>query len=690
MKTDENEERLLRLVALENARSVRLTRDRVEQELARTRDALQKSEMWLRMALKNADLGVWRADLSTGLGTRDASVNRILGLAAVESTQPIDDCFRMIHPEDKAGVVAAWVRAVENKGAYEAEFRIVRDDGSIRCLREKGRFVGAENGQPDFITGVTLDITERKDGEAASARLAAIVESSDDAIISKDLNGIIMSWNAGAERLFGYTEKEMIGRPIFLLIPPDRLDEEAEILKRLSHGEHIEHIETVRCRKDGTMVHVSLSSSPISDTGGRIVGASSIARDISERKRIEAELQRLMNKEREARQEAEIANRVKDEFIAMISHELRTPLNAIAGWTQLLKSRKLSEQDREKAIQTIDRNATAQAAIIDELLDVARIISGKLRLDMKPVDLAGVIDAAVDVVRPAANAKEIEIVTSLERPLGLVAGDSTRLQQVIWNLLTNAIKFTPQRGRIDIALNPVGPQLRVVVSDTGPGIPLDFLPHIFERFRQADCSATRVHGGLGLGLSIVRYLVEMHGGTIQAENRGEGQGAQFTITVPMMVVQDLSGEGSEFSHRDGVPDAERGPELALDLLRGLKVLTVDDQPDTCDLIALALTRYGAEVRASTSATEALKAMEKWKPDVLISDIGMPTEDGYDLMRKIRALEPERGGLIPAIALTGFAGSSDKVRALSAGFHLHITKPVELRELAATVAQLSGR
>jgi CheY-like chemotaxis protein len=408
-----------------------------------------------------------------------------------------------------------------------------------------------------------------------------------------------------------------------------------------------------------------------------------------------------MDKEKAARAEAEAANRVKDEFLAIVSHELRTPLNAIVGWTHLLMHGKLDQSHSERAIQTIDRNATAQAAIISELLDVSRIISGKLKLDMKPVDLADVITEAVDVVRAAADAKGIEVVTSLDGKAGLVAGESVRLQQVIWNLLTNAIKFTPNEGRVEVQTKSEGTHVAIVISDTGAGIPADFLPYVFERFQQADASEKRTHGGLGLGLSIVRNLAEMHGGSVSAESEGEGCGARFTVTLPTLAVSGVthsllaSQDGnSEFSvsgqeHCRGDSE-EQHLDLEPDILKGVRILAVDDQADTRDLIILALTRYGAEVRACTSAIEACTMIKNWKPEVIVSDIGMPDEDGYDLMRKIRALTPEGGGTIPAVALTGYAGAVDESKAYAAGYQVHMTKPVELRGLAATVAKLAGR
>ncbi|MDX6557964.1 MAG: hypothetical protein QOF72_1013 [Blastocatellia bacterium] len=698
MKPEDNEEKLLRSVALENARSIRLARERAERELLIAQEALRESETWLRLALASANMGTWRVNLLTGVATRDANLKRILGLGNLASGELMQDGFQFVHPEDKASTVAAWRHAITNRDAYEAEFRVCRDDGEVLWLREQGRFIPGQRGEPDFMTGVTIDITTRKDSEHVQSTLAAIVESSDDAIVSKDLNSIITSWNRGAERLFGYTAAETIGQPISILIPVERLDEEPKILKRIRRGERIEHYETIRRRKDGTLLDISLTVSPIIDARGRIVGASKIARDISGRKRAEAELETLMTREQNARAEAETANRVKDEFLAMVSHELRTPLNAIRGWTQLLKSGKLDQPQTERAIETIDRNARAQVTIINELLDVAGIISGKLKLEMKPIYLAEVLDASIDVVRPAADAKAIEIVAVLDQTAGPVAAEPVRLQQVFWNLLTNAIKFTPKRGRIEVQLERSGSSVSVVVSDNGSGIPANFLPLIFDRFQQADTSARRTHGGLGLGLSIVRNLVEMHGGTIRAESEGENLGATFTVTLPLIAILGVTNDGLEAS--DAVSESRLAEEellarsreldLGSDSLRGVKVLAVDDQSDTHDLIILALTRYGAEVRASTSVSAALKMIQDWQPDVLVSDIGMPGEDGYDLIRKIRALDPKNGGRIPALALTGYASLADESKARAAGYQTHMAKPVELRKLAERIVQLSGR
>jgi signal transduction histidine kinase len=413
-----------------------------------------------------------------------------------------------------------------------------------------------------------------------------------------------------------------------------------------------------------------------------------------ERQNSEEKLKQLMLLEQKARASAEVANRVKDEFLAMLSHELRTPLNAIVGWTHLLKSGTLRDSDRARGIDVIDRNASAQRAIIDELLDVSRIITGKLKLDATPIDPVGVLEAAVDAIRPAALAKEIRINVSVERNYGLVVGEAVRLQQVIWNLLSNSVKFTPKNGRIDVELKVLGRHFAITVSDTGEGIPPDFLPYIFDRFRQADSTSRRKHGGLGVGLSIVRNLVELHGGDVQATSDGPGKGASFTIRLPIMGLSDADAAqrgdskqlyDSRWKQKDQVADDYVHPTL----LSGVKVLTVDDQQDTRDLIVLALMRYGADVRASDSATAALATIAEWQPNVIVSDIGLPEMDGYDFMRALRKIEGE-GTRIPAIALTGYAGAIDESNALNAGYELHFSKPINLSELAHAIAKLSGK
>ena len=377
--------------------------------------------------------------------------------------------------------------------------------------------------------------------EEARALLAAIVDSSEDAIISKDLDGVVSSWNAAAERLFGYTASEAIGKSILtLIIPPERDGEEAMILGRLRRGERIEHFETERMTKDGRRVPISLTVSPVRNSDGAIIGASKIARDISERLRGEAERERLLDAEQAARKEAETASRAKDEFVAMISHEIRSPVNAILGWAQRLRQTPVDAAAMSRAIESIERSARAQAQLIDDLLDMSRAIAGKLQLQTRLVDVRQSLEAAIELMRPAAEAKGIAIEVSLEARRTPVTGDADRLQQIFLNVLSNAVKFTPGSGRISVALRRMESHAEITVSDSGAGIAADFLPHVFDRFAQANGTTSRRDGGLGLGLAIVRQLVELHGGSVSAASDGDGHGATFAVRLPLCAVQ---GEG---------------------------------------------------------------------------------------------------------------------------------------------------
>jgi signal transduction histidine kinase/ActR/RegA family two-component response regulator len=401
------------------------------------------------------------------------------------------------------------------------------------------------------------------------------------------------------------------------------------------------------------------------------------------------EREELLLRERAARKEAEIASRAKDEFLGTLSHELRTPLNAIFGWTRMLGAGGLDEETFKRAIVTIERNAKLQARLIDDMLDVSRIISGKLRLDAQPVDLTTVINAAVDTSRPAADAKDIRIHVVLDFGAGYVLGDPVRLQQVIWNLLSNAIKFTPKGGRVQVQLERINSHVEITVSDSGPGIDEEFLPHVFERFRQADSSITRRHGGLGLGLAIVRHLVELHGGSVEASNQADRHGAIFAVKLPVMAVRAPIGaplqEQRTHTRASGHVSFDCPPEL-----RGIKVLAVDDEVDSRQLLTMVLERCGAEVRTCSSVAEALALLEEYEPDVLISDIGMPDQTGYDLIKKIRMREAGRPNRIPAVALTAYARVEDRLQALTAGYNMHVPKPVEPAELAVVIASLTHR
>ena len=502
----------------------------------------------------------------------------------------------------------------------------------------------------------------------------AIVDSSDDAIVSKNLESIVMSWNPAAERMFGYTADDMIGQSIAKLFPKDRLDEETEILARLHRGERVDHFETRRQRKDGELIDVSLTISPIRNADGIIVGASKIARDITKQKEAQRQLA-------QANEKLKRADRMKAEFLTTLSHELRTPLNAILGWVQLLKEDKDSG-DLEQAITIIERNVRAQSQMIEDLLDMGRIEAGKMRLDLQRVDLATVVAAGIETVRPAAEAKEIRLTSAFSSLKGTVMADKERLQQVMWNLLTNAIKFTPKKGRIHVTTRRVNSHVDIEVADTGEGIAPDFLAMVFDRFRQADAATTRRHGGLGLGLSIVKHLTELHGGTVRVSSDGTGKGATFIVSLPLQPVRyELETEVDE-KRAATFDESVAKPDLA-----GVKVLAVDDEEDSLTIVRRVLERSGAEVRAVTTMNEALKEFSRFAPQVVLSDIGMPEHDGYELIARLRALPGGRS--VPAVALTALARNEDRTRALRAGFQVHVPKPVDFIELVTVVQNLAA-
>jgi signal transduction histidine kinase/ActR/RegA family two-component response regulator len=432
--------------------------------------------------------------------------------------------------------------------------------------------------------------------------------------------------------------------------------------------------------------------------------AHSLEAEVAERRRVEeslralneqlgrelAERERLLAREQAARAETEAANRLKDEFLANVSHELRTPLTAVLGWTHVLRSGRLDPESAARALETVERNARAQNQLIEDLLDMSRIITGKLRFDARTVDPVVCIESALDSVRPAAEAKGVCLERGLGVAVGAVSGDPDRLQQVVWNLLTNAIKFTPEGGRVRVTLGGDDARVEIAVSDTGAGIGREFLPYVFDRFRQGDGSTTRAQGGLGLGLAIVRHLVELHGGTVHAASEGEGRGSTFTVLLPHL----RNGDGGPRNEAEGVAFAEN-EESAIGhqqsaILSGVRALVVDDEADACELLGVLLRERGAEVSVATTADEALAALERARPHLLISDIGMPGVDGYEFLRRVRRLPPESGGRTPAVALTAYARSEDRLRALKAGYQMHLPKPVEPDELIAVVASLTSR
>jgi PAS domain S-box-containing protein len=632
------------------------------------------------------------------------------------------------------------------------EGRAVRGSEAI-AERPDGKLIWFEpypapifDSENRIVGGVNMliDVTERKHAEAAAAQMAAIVESSDDAIISKDLNGILVSWNKGAEKLFGYTAAEAIGQSGMLLIPPDRSDEEPRIIERIRRGEGIDHFETVRRRKDGHEMDISLSVSPIRDKTGKIIGASKIARDISDRKRIEAEREEMLLRESAARAEAEAANRSKDEFLAIVSHELRSPLNAILGYNRIMREKLQDEAQLKQSCDIIERNARTQLQLIEDLLDTARIVSGKLKLDLRKLDIRPALVDAIDIVRLAAETKGVQLRIAdcglriagsqslnkrMETPRpfesgnqdqaaegnqsairnpqsAIVMGDAARLQQIVCNLLSNAIKFTPAGGSVELRAELGEENIRIIVSDTGQGIQPEFLPYIFDRFRQRDSSSSQRGGGLGLGLSLAQHLAELHGGKIEAASEGAGRGATFTFTMPLAAQIEVSVEEPPALTTKLTPaepiNVKSWPDSDISLppgltIAGIRVLVVDDHEEAREMLSEFLNMCGAVVMSASSGAEALIYLSNppdgAPPDVLLCDIAMPVEDGYAALRRVRALEEARGvaslNRIPAIALTALTGAKERLRALSAGFNLHVGKPVDPVELMLVIANIAG-
>jgi PAS domain S-box-containing protein len=575
--------------------------------------------------------------------------------------------FPICLDDDVLGVIECFTRTI---AAPDAD--VLRTMSTVG--NQVGQFIGRKRGESALLAG--------------QRRTGAILDSALDAIIGMDHQGIVTDFNPAAERTFGFSRSEAIGRELAdLLIPRGMRSAHRDGLSRYlatGQGPFIDRrIETTACHADGRQfpVEVSITRVPGEDPP-RFTG---FVRDLTARAQAEEERELLLQRESAARREAETANRAKDEFLATLSHELRTPLNAIVGWTRMLLDGTMDGRSTQRALQVIDRNAHLQVQLVGDILDVSRIITGGLTLDIRPVDLGSVIGAALDSVRPAADAKKIGIRSHLADSARLTHADPQRLQQVVWNLLVNAVKFTPPGGIVDVELADAGDTgVQIRVADNGAGIEASFLPHVFERFRQADGSVSREHGGLGLGLAIVRHLVELHGGTVRAESAGPDRGSAFTVILPRMngghvrAVEAAVGQGSAAD----APRAHAGISLA-----GCSVLVVDDEDDARDLLAMILTTAGARVATAASASAALRQLDASQPDVLLADIGMPSSDGYALIHEVREREARSGQHLPSAAITAYAGSVDRDRALAAGFDQHVAKPIDPTAILEAVRSL---
>ena len=801
----------------------------------------------LAKIVDSSDDAIVSKDLDGIIQSWNSAAERMFGYTAAEA---VGKSIRMIIPADRQqeeDFVLGRIRSGQPVRHYETLRQ--RKDGVLIPISLTVSPIFDDRGVVVGASKIARDISDRKLADYNARRLAAVVESSDDAIVSKDLDSTITSWNKAAERMFGYTAAEAIGRSIRMIIPPELQGEEDVVLERIRAGQAVDHYETRRRRKDGSDINISLSVSPIFDDTGAVVGASKIARDVSERVRLleamreqattsrqlsevgqalSASLDRativqkvtdaataltaaefgaffynvvdresgesymlytLSGVPREAfanfpqprstavfsptfhgegnvrlddvtkdprygrnppyrgmpeghlpvrsylavpvksvagevlgglffghsrpgifteqheqlatgiagwaslalenarlYHEAREADRLKDEFLAVLSHELRTPLNAIVGYARLLRGGVLRDDKAARGLETLERNATALTQIVEDVLDISRVVTGKIRLDVQPVELPLVIHNAIATVQPTADAKGVRMHTVLDPQVGPVSGDPNRLQQVIWNLLANAVKFTPRGGRVQVRLERVNSHVEIVVSDTGIGISREFLPHVFERFRQADAGTTRKTGGLGLGLSIVRHITELHGGTVQVASEGQGKGATFRVRLPLMIVHPSPApEPREHPRTEKIQ-----PLTALADLSGCRVMAIDDEVDALGLLRAVLEAAGADVVTMPSAIAALGQVQAVKPDVLVVDLGMPDMDGFEFIARIRQSEDASVREIPAAALTAFARSEDRTKALRSGFEMHLAKPVDPGELVASVATLVRR
>ena len=621
--------------------------------------------------------------------------------------------------------IIAWNHAMERMSGFNSEavlgrradeiFPFLRSVGAESCLSMalagtqsvfenhsygpaatgvfESRYLPLTDDDNNIVGGIAVvnDISARRQAEEAAhtayRQLAFHVESSPLAVIEWDSDFRVSRWSASAERLFGWKADEVIGKHVneWQFVFADDVDAVALVTNRQREGVEVQGVLRNRnYTRDGSVLFCEWYNSVLHDDRGQFVSVLSLVLDVTARKATEDDRAALLIRERDARRHAEEADRLKDEFLATLSHELRTPLTSILGWASMIRNGEVEGSNVTRAIETIERNARSQARLIDDLLDVSRIITGNLRLDLHPLNLASIVEAAIDALRPTADIRGIQIRSETGGDC-LVKGDANRLRQVIWNLLSNSIKFTHRGGVVTIDLRCDGSTVRLKVADTGEGISAEFLPYVFDRFRQAEASISRKQGGLGLGLAVVRHLVELHGGSISAESAGLGQGALFAVDLPLAEERRDPAQAEE-RRREVERRRSRKGSVRLD---GIHVLLVEDDDDSRKLLSTMLKRYGARVTATKSAAEALVVFAEDAPNILISDIGMPDEDGYEFIRKLRSLPPEKGGRTPAIALTGYASRKDRERALGAGYHQHMAKPIEQADMIAAIAALIG-
>jgi PAS domain S-box-containing protein len=710
-------------------------RKRADAESKKLLSQIEQERGRLNQIVANVPGVVWEAwgkpdDAAQRINFVSSYVEQMLGYSVEEWCSTPNFWLMIVHPDDKERAAEeAAANFVARKGGVR-HFRWMTKDGRVIWVESQSVIVCDEQGNPIGMRGVTMDITERLRSaesksflaEASNALASSLDYETTLATVVKlsvpyladwclihvlDENGRIKLLAVAhvdpakaeeakeLENHYPQDSNARLGPPNVLRTGKPEFYPELQDSLLAEYASDEKHLNSLRRREmKSAMVVPMLArnrtlgaiSFIIAETKRKYTKADlALAEDLAHRAAFAVDNALLYRDAQHASARAEEASRLKDEFLATVSHELRTPLNAILGWAHLLRAKKFDETTSARAMETIERNAKAQARIVEDILDVSRAITGKLRLEVQPVMLAPLIESALDAVRPAAEAKEIRLQPILDPRAGPVSGDPNRLQQIVWNILSNAVKFTPKGGRVVVRLERVNSHVEIVVSDTGQGIHADLLPFIFDRFRQGDSTTTRQHGGLGLGLAIVRHLVELHGGTVHADSPGYGGGASFTVSLPLIAIfSEHRIADRAYQEASITPPLEKASQLS-----GIKVMVVDDEPDTCEVLKVMLEQYGGHVRTCASSAEALETLKHWKPDVLVSDIEMPGEDGYRLIEKIRLLAPEQGGNIPALALTAYARVDDRIRALSAGYQMHLAKPAGPVELTVVIVSLAA-
>jgi PAS domain S-box-containing protein len=656
-----------------NASALRDARGRVIGVIGILRDMreLDKARAYAESLIKNAPDPVFISDLEGKILQANDAVFHLLGFRPAELIE--QSLSRIISTEETREFLAVLREVVERGATRNARLHPRSASGEVIPTTLNASALRDADGTVIGVIGILRDMREL---DKARRYAESLIKNAPDPVFVSDLQGKILQANGAVSELLGFREDEVVEQSLSRFISPAETREFVAALREVVERGVTRNVGLNPQSASGEVIPTTLNASALRDAAGQVIGAIGILRDMRAYEQVVRALE-------ESRRELQAADQAKDQFLAMVSHELRTPLTAMLGWARMLRGGLLDDVSAARALEVIERNTTLQAQLIDDLLDLSRIVTGKLQLEIAPVDPVEVVRAAIDAVQPSADAKHIVLTVVLHSLAGSIVGDSRRLQQVVWNLLSNAIKFTPEGGSVELMLERADGMARISVRDTGPGIRPDLLPHIFEAFRQGD-NARRV-GGLGLGLAIVRHIVELHHGSVHAASDGLGHGATFVVELPLAMPSF-----DRVKAALGAPASDDRARSVLTNLSGVRVLVVDDQADARELLTTILRRAGAQAVAVGSASAALEALRHSTMDVLVSDIGMPEEDGYALIAKVRALDPERGGTIPAIAVTAGARVEDRSRALSAGFQLHVAKPIDPATLTKLVAQTARR